>query len=162
MSITYIKHNVVHTTRGVVAQGVNCQGKMNSGVAKDIRATWPRAYERYMAVCDAVENKRDLLGLAHCINVGDEANELFVANCFTQEYYGYDNKAYADIQAVEDSLRYAVSFSVGAKLPLYLPRIGCGLGGLDWDIQVGPALERIHDQFITGLLAEPEIYVCDL
>jgi hypothetical protein len=41
-------------------------------------------------------------------------------------------------------------------LPLYMPRIGCGLGGLDWDKDVGPVLEHLAEQLNV------QVYVCDL
>lgn len=163
MAINFIKMNVIEVTYGVVAQGVNCQGAMNSGVAKAIRAKWPKVYERYAAVCAAVSKKADLLGLSHIVNCNEDGNDLFVANCFTQEFYGKDGKQYASLEAVESSLRYAIGFCDGAGLPLYLPRIGCGLGGLSWDKQVGPMLERLNAEYtVAQHNREPEIYVCDL
>ena len=32
----------------IIVHGVNCQGKMNSGVAKAIREAFPVVYEEYM------------------------------------------------------------------------------------------------------------------
>jgi O-acetyl-ADP-ribose deacetylase (regulator of RNase III) len=163
MSITYIQKDVTTVTRGVVAHGVNCQGKMNSGVAKAIRTKWPKVYERYMTVCNAVDNKSELLGLSHMVNCNEQGNDLFVANCFTQEYYGYDGSPYAKLEAVESSLRYALGFCDGASLPLYMPRIASKLGGLNWDTQIFPLLNRLHEEYtVTQLGREPEIYVCDL
>jgi len=42
-------------------------------------------------------------------------------------------------------------------LPIYMPRIGCGLGGLDWDTEVGPIVEKINE-----LYPRVEVFVCDL
>lgn len=166
MTITVVKMDVTTVTKGVVAHGVNCQGKMNSGVAKAIRAKWPAAFEKYEKVCTAFADRREeLLGLTHTVNVGEECtNDLFVANCFTQLYYGYENQKYADIKAVDSSLAYALAVAVGAKIPLYMPRIGCGLGGLNWDTEVGPVVDKIHAMYdfdTTTDIYRPQIYVCD-
>lgn len=159
--IHYITHDVTETISGVVAHGVNCQGVMGSGVAKAIRAKWPQVYERYHAFVAQLTKTvppRGLLGLAQVINVGhdviDEPNSLFVANVFTQENYGKDGKAYADINAVEHGLKQVMSFCRGADLPLYMPLIGCGLGGLSWDDQVHPMVKQLQAEY--GI----EVYVC--
>ncbi len=162
--IQFIKHDVTKTTYGVVAHGCNCQGVMGSGVALAIRKRWPTVYERYQAFVasyrkDHHPDMSGLLGVQQIINVTEPmmpSNSLFVANLFTQEYYGGDGKVYANLDAVVSGLDATLAFCKGANLPLYLPRIGCGLGGLNWDTQVGPALAELVDKY------EVEVFVCDL
>lgn len=35
---------------------------------------------------------------------------------------------------------------------IYLPKVGCGLGGLDWDTQVCPLLQRLLDDNFVALI----------
>lgn len=150
--IEYIKKNVVDVGMGIVAHGVNCQGKMASGVAKEIRATWPIAYEAYM------KNPKGATMLGTCQMVAIDGQEsLWVANCYTQQFYGYGGGKYADADSVERALENAAMYADIYGLPLYMPRIGCGLGGLDWDDDVVPALERINEKY-----NRVDIIVCDL
>lgn len=153
--IEYIKHDVTNTVRGVVAHGCNCQGVMGSGVAKAIRAKWPVAYERYHAFVKSFKetegDTKGLLGIAQTLNVGDpfvdETNSIFVSNMFTQDRYGADGKVYADISAIETALDATMAFCRGADLPLYMPLVGCGLGGLSWGDDVGPVVEKLQAKY---------------
>lgn len=162
--IHFIQHDVTATTYGVVAHGCNCQGVMGSGVALAIRQRWPSVFQRYQSFVAAYRkehhpNMGGLLGAQQIINVTEPLmmqNSLFVANLFTQEYYGRDGKVYADLEAIGRGLDATLAFCKGAQLPLYLPRIGCGLGGLSWDTQVGPLLAGLVDEY------DVEVYVCDL
>jgi O-acetyl-ADP-ribose deacetylase (regulator of RNase III) len=164
-NIQYINHNVIDTLEGVVAHGCNCQGVMGSGVAYAIRKKWHYAYQRYQEMCAAHREKHHpdmsaLLGLSLIVNVGDDhlsrINSLFVANMFTQNYYGNDGKVYASVDAIRDALRSTMIFCRGAELPLYMPRIGCGLGGLSWDNDVGPIVDQLQRE------TDVQVYVCDL
>lgn len=127
----------------VIAHGVNCQGKMGSGVAKAIITKWPEVKEAYLQY----ENKK--LGYLNRVNIGN----LIIYNCFTQQYYGYDNKRYANIIAIIQCL-YAILI-LHDELPLYIPKIGCGLGGLDWEV-VKQVLEDLEE------ITQKEITVCTL
>lgn len=159
-TVTYITHNLINTKVGVVAHGCNCQGVMGSGVAADIKGKWPIVYERYHSFVSNFRGlKRDMLGLAYIVNVGESAfpeiNQLFVSNMFTQERYGRDGAAYASAPAIASSLKATMGFCEAADLPLYMPRVGCGLGGLNWEKDVQPILAEM-------LIAYPiTVYVCD-
>ena len=146
--INYVEHNVTDVTHGIVAHGVNCQRKMGSGVAKAIRAKWPIAYDRYMAF--GLQGK-DALGLTHIIEV-DEG--LWVANCYTQEYYGYDKKRYASLSAVKNTLEEVFGYAALLNVPVYLPKIGCGRGGLKWEAEVEPLINSLSKAY------EIPTYVC--
>ena len=90
----------------IIVHGVNCQGKMNSGVAKAIREAFPVVYEEYMKLYNNKQhggtvdgqtwsrfldsNRNDpLLGMAQVVRVG---KTLYVGNLFTQQFYGRDGK----------------------------------------------------------------------
>lgn len=145
--IEYVNQNVTDVTRGVIAHGVNCQRKMGSGVAKAIRATWPIVYERYMAY----DMGKDALGLTHIIAIDEQ---LWVANCYTQVYYGNDKKKYADLTAVKKTLEDVFCYASNMQVPVYLPKIGCGRGGLDWEAEVEPCINYLSKEY------KQRTYVC--
>lgn len=158
----YIKHDVTNTILGVVAHGCNCQGVMGSGVAKAVRQKWPTVYERYHQFVDHFKKQghptSELLGMSQILNVGhptlEDPNSLFVANMFTQDRYGNDGKVYADLNAIEKALALTMSFCRGADLPLYMPQVGCGLGGLSWGDDVEPVVRRLQSEY------DVPVYVC--
>lgn len=133
--------------------GCNAQGKMASGVAKAIRKRWPLAYKAYMEWMNLWGGDRMLGSIAwyHHDRI------LHVANAITQEFYGKDGKRYASPRAVYLALRQVASFTNAMNLPLYLPRIGCGLGGLTWEQDVEPLLKEIET-----LYPDLTIFVCDI
>lgn len=150
--IHYKELDATSINTGIIAHGVNCQHRMASGIAKTIREKFPEAYNAYM------RNPKgpNMLGTAHVICV-DHNTDLHVANMYTQVFYGYGGGKYADAQAIEDSLRFVAGVARAYNLPIFMPRIGCGLGGLNWKKDVEPAVERVASEF-----PEIDIVVCDL
>ena len=92
----YTQGNLFSVKSGVIAHGCNCQGVMGSGVAKQVKELYPKAYEKYIEFCYASEEK---LGKAQLVQVQPG---LYIANLFTQDFYGTD-KRYVDYDAVRSS-----------------------------------------------------------
>lgn len=130
----------------ILINGVNCQRRMGSGVAKAYLDKWPQVKAKYLKTPPK-------LGHVSYINVG---SKLYVANCYTQEFYGYDGKRYADLHSIRVSFSEAIQKCMLFSLDLYTPMVGCGLGGLDWDTEVKPALEKLEEYY--GF----EIIVCTI
>ena len=51
--IYWKKGNLLESDCDYICQQVNCQGKMNSGIAKQIREKWPVVYQNYKAISEA-------------------------------------------------------------------------------------------------------------
>lgn len=139
--IRYIKQDVTGIERGIIAHGVNCQRRMNSGIAKAIRGKWPKVFEQFAA-------KEPILGIADPVKIDEN---LTIVNCYTQYYYGNNGLKYADAKAVESCLQQVGSIAHQLQLPFYMPRIGCGLGGLSWEDEVLTIVEFSKMKFFpTG------------
>lgn len=149
--INYIHKDITTVGVGVIAHGVNCQGRMASGVAKAIRDKWPKVYESYASL----PTGKTMLGVCQLVNVGEQ-DELFVANCFTQLFYGYGGGRYASTDAIAESLHDAYKWADLYGIPLYLPKIGAGLGGLDWETDVKPVIAELDT-----LWTRVDTYVCE-
>jgi O-acetyl-ADP-ribose deacetylase (regulator of RNase III) len=145
--IEYIDKDITTVTNGIVAHGVNCQHAMNSGVARAIRNKWPIVYERYMRF----PKGEKVLGKVDYIQVSDN---IVVANCYTQLYYGRSKKTYADVISVKSTLTDSIRAADTINKDLYIPYIGCGLGGLIWDSDVEPIVKDLSEQYT------PTIWVC--
>lgn len=145
MTIEYLSLDVTTITHGVVAHGCNCQGKMGAGVALAVKNRWPRAYNDYVEAVKSVrENRERLLGHCQIVPITEtEWSRLYVANCFTQLHYGRLNQQYASVDAIASSLASAVDVANRFDIPMYMTKIGCSLGGLDWDTQVYQVVEQI-------------------
>lgn len=139
--INYLIKDITSVETGIVVHGCNAQGTMGAGVARAIRDKWPVAYKEYLELCRKAPKPQVLLGVSQIICVSEEP-KLFVANCFTQLYYGRQGK-YADTGAIASSLGQVYDFASSRQLTIYMPKIGCGLGGLDWDKDVKDIVESL-------------------
>lgn len=145
--------DITTVEKGIIAHGVNAQFVMNSGVALAIRKKWPIVYKEYMDFRYTIYH--GLLGKVCLVRIDDT---LFVANCFTQMYYGRTvNVKYAHPHDIRTALETCVSECNDRGLDLYMPRIGCNLGGLSWTDDVHPIVEEISEKLDDKLL----LYVCD-
>jgi len=147
MAINYLHKDITTIEYGIIAHGVNCQGVMGSGIAKAIKEKWPQVYIEYKKQPVG----KEMLGLINMVYINDN---LFVANCYTQLNYGKDGKKYASIDAIEKCLLECIFFSESLALPLYIPKIGCGLGGLDWSTEI--------ELIVNNFAQDVDINVCEL
>lgn len=135
---------------GVICHGVNCQEKMKSGVAKYIRQKWPDVFETYRQYIHQNGGVGGhLLGQVDFTRIIEDS--LYVANCFTQEFYGYDGKVYADAGAIVESLAKAFDFAHSKNLPVYVPHIGGKRGGLDFYQDILPSIYYLADDYAVNV-----------
>lgn len=146
----YIEKDITTVDFGIVAHGVNCQGAMGSGVAKAIKEKWPQIYVRYLQAGTG----ETMLGAVDLIDVKPDTDQLFVANCYTQLFYG-NNGRFANEDAIAQALDRVMQYAAYYNLPVYLPKIGAGLGGLDWEKEVEPIILWLDNIYRTV-----DIFVC--
>ena len=96
MSIKVIDGDLFDTTAPIICHQVNCQCRMGSGVAKQVREKYPIAYRQYMNLCtDKGSNPDALLGTAQFVYGTDK----IIVNMFAQNKYGYDKALYTTSQS---------------------------------------------------------------
>lgn len=123
----------------VIIHGCNCMGAFAAGVAGLVARHYPEAYDQYQ------ENyKQGLLvpGSAQYVFIDND----LVINAMTQVYPG----AHAELQLIESAFdKIIVCLKLLAERSLiqyervWLPAIGCGIGGLTFD-QVKPLFEKLN------------------
>lgn len=138
-------------TPRVIVHGCNAQGKMASGFAKTIRDRWPSAYDAYM-----LEHRLNGLTPGNIIIV-PVSPDLIVVNAITQRYYGYDGAKYVIPEAVGECFKRVSDYvmqneaETGRKLEIHFPRIGCMLGGGEWE-EIEPQILSNVDESINTVL----------
>ena len=150
--LNYINKDLTTVTGNVIIMhGVNCQDVMGSGVAKALYTKWPQVKRMYHTLGKVGMH----LGMVQVVSVADDP---WIFNCFTQEYYGRSRGVvYASSEAVREVLLKSCAYAIDMDITdIYLPRIGCGLGGLDWEKDVLPHLLEC-----TALYPNINITVCD-
>lgn len=136
-----VKGNLLDATELVIAHQVNCQRKMNSGVAKAIREKYPEVFEEYL-------NTEPKLGFVDFISVDNGIH--YIANMYAQDMYGYDGKQYTNYEAFRQCCKDIVKICKGAPemeaLTVAMPyKIASDRGGADWDKIMDILLEEFTD-----------------
>jgi O-acetyl-ADP-ribose deacetylase (regulator of RNase III) len=152
MNIHYRKGNMFEHDfsnvkgRKVIAHGCNMQGVMGSGVAKEFKNRYPDAFKKYLS---DISNG---LQLGDCSLAYDKEKDVYLASLLTQEFYGKDGKKYASYQAIYMGISYIVQMYD----TIVIPKIGCGLGGCEWD-----KVELIIKKWLS-LYPNKDLYVYSL
>ena len=145
-----IKGDLLAADVDVICHQVNCQGKMNSGIAKSIREKYPQVYHDYCLICATTEPEK-LLGQTQPVFVNDD--KFIVVNMFSQLNYGYDGRRYTSYDAMWSCLNRINAYIPEDKKIGFPARIGCVRGGANWNIV---------KKMIEEVFAEREVYIYDL
>lgn len=107
-----------------IAHGCNCQISMAAGIARAISKEFPQA-----VVADKSTGKGDARKLGtYSMWYAKTASGLSVGlNLYTQYWCGND----ASLDAIREVFK-AVNDGLYGVRYLLIPKIGCGIGGLDW------------------------------
>ena len=150
--IKYVKGDILspNTSDSIVliCHQVNCMGVMGAGLAKQVRTKYPWIYESYRKRCEEASLKSNLLGEVQFCSILPNTGYV-IANVFGQETFGRDGKCYTDY----DALRKAFAYIAETLLPQDVVRIpykmGCGLGGGDWDVVLDIIDEAFRDKEVA-------------
>lgn len=131
----------------IIAHGCNAQGKMNSGFAKAVRNLNENVYNVYL-------QSGHKLGT---VSYFELYKNVFVANCVTQQFYGYDGKKYTSYDAIDSCFKEINQFckivkeTQDKKVHLLFPKIGAVLGGGDLEI-INKIIDiNVDDNFSTKI-----------
>ena len=137
--IYWKKGNLLESDCDYICQQVNCMGKMNSGIAKQIREKWPVVYQNYMEKYNILNGVSGaLLGDIQIVGLWDDYNETkfhqSVINMYSQLNYGYDGRRYTSYDAFWNCVNL-IKQSVPTDKKIGFPcNIGSGLGGANWNV----------------------------
>ncbi len=178
MTIEFVSGDLLNPMKeDAIAHGCNCIGSMGAGVAKEIHDKWPfdmtKAYKRLCAEGWEHSFGRDSdplePGDVQCLQY--KGLPLLI-NLFTQKdiWTQKDGSSPAKLEWVERSFRNMLSeiLPLGRIKTVGMPRIGAGLGGLNWEdvkalmIEILGPIQNIHfvvyEHYVPGVKNEmPEV-----
>ena len=128
--VQFVKGNLLESNCDYICHQVNCQGKMNSGIAKSIREKWIEVYHLYMERF-RIKDSSTFLGTIQDIQTFDGPR---VINMFSQEYYGYDGRRYTSYDAFWNCLNLIKQTVPKGKTIGFPKKIGCDRGGANWPV----------------------------
>jgi O-acetyl-ADP-ribose deacetylase (regulator of RNase III) len=150
---------MIEVTRGDILKAdaealvntVNCVGVMGRGIAAQFKRAYPKNFSAYQQACKRHEVQP---GQMLIVETGQLAAPRWVINFPTKRHWR-GNSRIEDIDAGLAALIADVR-RLGIK-SIAVPPLGCGLGGLDWDV-VRPRIERAFTVLpdVTVLLFEPD------
>ena len=131
--IKIINGDLFTAPEGLICHQVNCKGNMGRGVAKQFRELYPRAYYRYLSLCQS-SSAATLLGT--CLFNKEDDNHIS-CSMFAQDDWRGNNVCNTNYNAFRECCGEIKEFIIHNKLsrdyPINMPYgIGAGLGGGDW------------------------------
>lgn len=136
--IHYLTYGDIFNIEGVLnyAHGCNCAGAMGKGIAVLFKERYPEMYKEYKRRCKTGEFTP---GDIYVYNYGAG----YVFNLGTQVSWTTG----ATLPAIERSIGKMLAYaSAHGILKIALPRIGAGLGRLDWD-EVKAVIEKAAEAY---------------
>jgi O-acetyl-ADP-ribose deacetylase (regulator of RNase III) len=152
MPITFIKQDLLKVVEDrpndnghVILHIGNCRGKMNLGLAKQIRSKWPQVYNDYKET----EKEKGLI-LTDIIPT-DITDTLTIYTLLAQENYGHKG-IYINYNALRYCLNKVAEIEIlineTEDTPLrniYIPYgLGAGYAGGDWDTVLNIIPKSLH------------------
>lgn len=137
---------MIHELRGdillsgakAIAQGVAPNDDFHQGLALQLRESMPALYKDFRHYCQTQHPKSGELW------TWMSSDGHYIVNLFTQEgAYDHGSKpGHATLSHVNHALHALHAFAKKEKVSsIALPRLACGVGGLNWD-DVKPLIEK--------------------
>lgn len=151
--IRYVKGNLLDAPEPLIIHGCNAQGVMGSGVAKAIREKWPVVFKAYRAWYkqEAFLHRSCCVGEVQIVLAEGLPQRKWVANLISQTHYGTDGRKYASYEAIMHGL---TTIRDENWSHVAMPKIGCGLGGLQWTTVESLVEELLCDRGIDVAVYE--------
>jgi len=130
--INYIRGNLFTSNAKVLVNTVNTVGVMGKGIAADFKKIYPQMFEEYKTLC---ENGKLDIGELYLYKTSNK----WVLNFPTKKHW----KSSSTVEYIERGLQKLIEQANKLQLTdIAMPKLGCGNGGLDWETQVKPIVEK--------------------
>ncbi len=130
--ITYVRTNIFESRADVLVNTVNTVGVMGKGLAKEFKRIYPDMFETYQKFCE------DGTLTVGKLQVYKTSNK-WILNFPTKANWRSPSK----LEYIEQGLQKFVDnyARLGIK-SIAFPMLGCGNGGLSWEDEVKPLMEK--------------------
>ncbi len=151
--VRYVKGDLLDSNCDYICHQVNCRGRMGSGIAKQIREKFPKAYEVYIErhedALRVLRSTDQMLGSSDIVWIPE--HNKYVVNMYGQRGYGYNGKCYTSYKAFRFILQ-ELKKDIPTNCTIGFPNgVGCGLGGGNWS-KISSMIEEIlgdsHEVYI--------------
>lgn len=145
--LVYVEQDIFKSPAQVLVNTVNTVGVMGKGIAKRYKEVYPEMYSQYRELCES-----NLLQIGKLWLYKTETK--WVLNFPTKKHWRNPSK----LEYIESGLKKFVSTYEEKKITsISFPQLGVGNGGLDWEKQVKPLMEK----YLKGLPIDVFIHLYD-
>lgn len=131
--INIVEGNLLDAKEDIIVHQVNCMGVMGSGIAKQIKEKWFKAFTDYKRFTMGLEGDRRLLGRVLFVKI--EEDKKIIANLFGQLNYGNQKMRYTSYDALAEGLSFIATSARNYKMSVAFPvGMSSDRGGADWEI----------------------------
>lgn len=148
--ITITKGNLIEGDAEALVNTVNCVGYMGKGIALQFKKAFPENFKAYEKACRGKEVQP---GKMFVFDTSSLVNPRYLINFPTKRHWRGKSRP----KEIEAGLRALIQEIRERNIrSIAVPPLGCGLGGLEWNI-VRPMIERAFSELpdIQVLLYEP-------
>jgi O-acetyl-ADP-ribose deacetylase (regulator of RNase III) len=134
--IKYVKNgDLFESGCEMIVNATNCVGIMGGGIALEFKRRFPENYHQYLEWCNSAKHVMgDIFFYYH------EPYHLWIANFATKTHWR-DPSNYI---AIDKGMPVLCDFIRNHYIKsVAIPGLGCGLGGLDWDIVEQQILDEV-------------------
>ena len=120
---------------------VNCVGVMGAGLAKEFKLRYPDLFESYKDWCWS--SHIPVAGMCFVWTNNSVSDPVIIINVATKTHWK-DQSKHEDI--INGLINIKEIISDWGLCSIAVPKLGCGLGGLDWN-KIRPSVEEILGEF---------------
>jgi len=142
--LQFTSGNIFDLDADILVNTVNCVGVMGCGVALEFKRRHPRMFRRYVYLC------RHGYIYPGSITVYDIDDKIII-NLATKDHWKKPSQYSYITRGLKELAAILPQYKKGTRVAL--PALGCGHGGLDWDI-----VKAMITQYL-GDLENIDIYV---
>jgi len=126
VTIEYVSGNLLESHAYVLVNPVNCQGIMGAGLAREFKEKYPDMFRSYFKYC---MKEKLRIGKLFEYREGIGTDKCKIIVCFPTKVNVYEP---SKLEYIEKGLVALIDRFSEIDYTIALPKLGCGLGGLNW------------------------------
>lgn len=149
MAVQIVKGDLLKQETDAIVNTVNCVGIMGKGIALQFKRKWPENFKAYEKACKAGQvrtGKMFVLDLGMLHNGKPE----FIINFPTKNHWREKSKLSYIEEGLQDLVRVIREQNIKS---IAIPPLGCGNGGLDWDV-----VRKLIEDSLSGIDVDVRLF----
>lgn len=139
--ITYKNEDIFNCNTEIVVNPVNTEGISGKGLALMFKNRFPNNFEKYSQKC---KDNEFHIGDILLVKIQNFFNPRGIVNFPTKDKWRYPSR----VDYIEKGLKSLSKLMINNNIKsVAIPKLGCGLGELDWDKEVKPLVEKYLKDF---------------